>query len=181
MKDHPKTDFALLGLLAHGPLSGSELRDTIEQSIRHFWSESFGQVYPALKRMADEGLVEALPPEPTGRRPRVRYAITEAGRALLATWFGEPLTPQPPRQELLLKLFFGPLAPPGMLRGQVAAYRDRNRAHLAGLEAAVAEIEASPHPSAPYWKLTARQGIHVLRATIAWAEEALIELDRIES
>ncbi len=179
MKTRPRTDFALLGLLAAEPLSGAELRDTIDQSIRHFWSESFGQVYPALARMAGEGLVAALPPESTGRRPRVRYAITDAGRTLLREWFGEPVAPQPPRQELLLKLFFAPLAPPGVLRAQIAAYRARNQAHLVGLEAALAGIEASDHPSAPYWRLTARQGVHVLRATVAWADEALTELDRL--
>ena len=181
MKTRPRTDFALLGLLAMEPLSGAELRDTIAQSIRHFWSESFGQVYPALARMTGEGLVEALPPEPTGRRPRVRYAITPAGRALLGEWFGEPVVPQPPRQELLLKLFFAPVAPPGVLRAQIADYRTRNQAHLDGLEAALAEIEASAHPSAAYWKITARQGVHVLRATIAWADETLTELDRLSS
>ncbi len=181
MKDRPRTDYALLGLLAAHPMSGAELRDTIQNSIRHFWSESFGQVYPALKRMAGEGLVEALPPEATGKRPRIRYAITDAGRAALSGWFGEAIAPQPPRQEMLLKLFFAPHAPPGVLRAQVEEYRTRNAVHLAHLEAAVAGIEDRLHPDAPYWKMTARQGILVLRATVAWADETLTELDRLSA
>lgn len=181
MKERPRTDYALLGLLATQPMSGAELRDMIAASIRHFWSESFGQVYPALKRMAREGLVEALPPEATGRRPRVRYTITPKGRQALEAWFGHEIAPQPPRQELLLKLFFAPLAPPGTLRAQVSAYRARNAAHLAGLEAALARIVASDHPSAPYWTLTARQGLYILRAALAWADETLADLDRLEA
>ena len=52
------TPNALLGLLSLGPMSGYDIRQLIPQSIGHFWSESYGQIYPGLKRLAAAGLVE---------------------------------------------------------------------------------------------------------------------------
>ncbi|MGH9601902.1 MAG: PadR family transcriptional regulator, partial [Terriglobales bacterium] len=45
------TRFALLGLLSLGPQSGYDLKKRMEQSIAHFWSESYGQIYPTLRRL----------------------------------------------------------------------------------------------------------------------------------
>ena len=49
---------ALLGLLSIGPMSGYDLRQLIPWSIGQFWNESYGQIYPALKQMTADGLVE---------------------------------------------------------------------------------------------------------------------------
>src|SRR6267378_1332508 len=43
------TPNALLGLLSLGSMSGYDIRQLISQSIGHFWSESYGQIYPGLK------------------------------------------------------------------------------------------------------------------------------------
>jgi PadR family transcriptional regulator AphA len=32
-------------------MSGYDIRKTVQESIRFFWSESYGQIYPALKRL----------------------------------------------------------------------------------------------------------------------------------
>ena len=47
-----KSRFALLGLLSLGAMSGYDLRKLFEQSLIHFWSESFGQIYPMLRSLA---------------------------------------------------------------------------------------------------------------------------------
>ena len=53
------TSEALLGLLTIEPMSGYDLGLVIRDSIGHFWNESYGQIYPNLKRLAAEGLVAA--------------------------------------------------------------------------------------------------------------------------
>ena len=52
------TPNALLGLLSLGPMSGYDIRQLIPRSIGHFWSESYGQIYPGLKRLSAAGFVE---------------------------------------------------------------------------------------------------------------------------
>ncbi len=176
-----RTDFVVLGLLATAPQTGYAIKRTVDEAIAHFWRESFGQLYPTLRRLRDEG---AIAEDGAGARGQVRYRITPAGRTRLAAWFAEPLAPSPPRQELLLKLFFGPLAPPGVLRAQLVAYRAAHAEALAGLGALATQLDEVP-PSeqhdAPYWRLTASMGRHVLAALVAWADEALAELDRLDA
>ena len=175
-----RTDYVILGLLAGGPKTGYAIKRVVDETIRHFWSESFGQLYPTLRRLREQGLIEEAG---TGARGQVRYALTEAGRGRFSDWFSEPILPTPPRQELLLKLFFGPLAPPGTLRAQLTAYRDAQAGALAGLNGLTAMLNATPPEEAgqaPYWRLTASLGQHVVRALLAWADEALAEIDRLE-
>ena len=41
------TRYVLLGMLANWDgMTGFEIRKVIEGSVRHFWRESFGQIYP---------------------------------------------------------------------------------------------------------------------------------------
>ena len=47
-----KTRFAVLGILSYGPMSGYDIKKFYEQNVAGFWSESYGQIYPILKRLA---------------------------------------------------------------------------------------------------------------------------------
>ncbi|WP_395805406.1 PadR family transcriptional regulator [Archangium minus] len=57
--------FAILGMLCREPMSGYGLRQAIEQTVGHFWQESYGNLYPTLERMEAEGW-----PRSTGRNTR---------------------------------------------------------------------------------------------------------------
>lgn len=75
-----------LGLLAQGGASGYELKKILEGPLRHFVDASFGSIYPALARLAAEGLV-ACTEQAQERRPDKKvYHLTPQGRlALLDT------------------------------------------------------------------------------------------------
>src|SRR5580658_2289456 len=48
--------FAVLGMLSLGEkLSGYDIRKVISESTANFWSESYGNIYPVLKRLLAEG------------------------------------------------------------------------------------------------------------------------------
>ena len=84
------TAIPILGLLTWRPLSGYDLKVTIEQSLGNFWSESYGQIYPQLTQLAQDGLIEPeAEPSPSGRSKKV-YRITDAGRRALADWLAIP-------------------------------------------------------------------------------------------
>jgi PadR family transcriptional regulator, regulatory protein AphA len=95
----------LLGLLQWRPRSGYEIKQLVDRSTRFFWAVSYGQIYPELRRLEEEGLVEAES-DPVGARRRTRYRLTEAGRAELRAWLLEPRAGYELRDEGLLKLFF---------------------------------------------------------------------------
>ena len=69
----------ILGLLAWRPRTGYEIKQVTDQSTRFFWGASYGQIYPELRRLEADGLVESRE-EPRGRVPRRVYSLTKAGR-----------------------------------------------------------------------------------------------------
>lgn len=90
-----------------GAASGYEAQRFVALSIGHFWSESFGQIYPELKALRAARWIEPVNEAGRGRRARVRYRLTAAGRRALLQWLSQPAAPMPVRQEVLLKVFFG--------------------------------------------------------------------------
>jgi PadR family transcriptional regulator AphA len=103
-ENRTSTEFAVLGLLTLKPMSGYEMRQLVTQSIGHFWSESYGQIYPSLKRLVNGGLVTKKT-DPSSKRDKHIYQITDEGRTQLDRWRAAAPKPQPTRNELLLKLF----------------------------------------------------------------------------
>ena len=177
-----RTEYAVLGLLALGARTGYDIKKMADEALGHFWNESFGHIYPILKRLDQRGWVTSTVEPQEGRPDRKRYALTPAGEAALREWFAMPVEPVPPRNELLLKLFFAPLAPPADLRAQIEAHRDRQRDHLARLDALAEEVarEEAHNPSLPYWLLTVDYGRAALRALVAWSDDALARLDALD-
>ncbi len=174
---------ALLGLLTVEPMSGYDLRQTIQTSIGHFWSESFGQIYPNLKALAAEGLVTAKTERQKGKPDRQVYSITRKGRDRLGAWLAVAPQPGIARNELLLKIFFGVQASPEILIGYVEREAECSRRLLGLLEQVEREImsQSQQYPDAPYWRMTARFGQLEMEARARWAEETLAELKRLKS
>jgi PadR family transcriptional regulator AphA len=172
----------LLGWLSLGPMSGYDIRQKIEGSTANFWSESFGQIYPALKKLSDEGLVTLREHQPEGQRLRKEYRITDAGKARLREWLAEPCGQQVRREELLLKLFFGEKAPKGAMRAAVEQRLAIATRELAGYVPIEKELAAKvpTHSAAPYWVMTLEFGKAHALATKNWCEQTLRGLDRLE-
>ncbi len=106
MKSTSKTKYAILGILTIKPMSGYEIKKMIDSSIAHFWNESFGQLYPALSKMAEEELI-SVTSENVGSKPKNIYSITEKGITILREWLALSSDTEQVRVESLLKIFFG--------------------------------------------------------------------------
>jgi PadR family transcriptional regulator, regulatory protein AphA len=96
----------ILGMLKLGVETGYDIKRIIDGSTRFFWTASFGQIYPELKRLRKAGLVTSRQ-EPRGKVKRTVYELTPKGEEALRTW----LTDRESvifeiRDESLLRLFF---------------------------------------------------------------------------
>lgn len=171
----------LLGLLAIEPMSGYDLGLTIRASVGHFWNESYGQIYPNLKKLANGGFVSCKTERQKGKPDRRVYSITAKGRERLTEWLSVPPQPEIPRNEMLLKLFFGAQVSAQILIGYVERMAEERRALLELLERTEREgIDKNQHYSgAPYWRIAAHYGQMEMRAHLRWAEETLAELNKI--
>jgi len=166
------TPYAILGLLRIRPMSGYDLRKEAATSVGFFWSESYGQLYPALKELASAGLIRRRPGGATGGRERQVYEITRKGREALARWRTEPPRQAPVRSELLLKLFLGDRASAGPEIGWIDELGARETAALHEFRRIRRELSAQPdHPSRPFWLITLSYGEYRSRAVLRWCAE----------
>jgi DNA-binding PadR family transcriptional regulator len=133
------TAVVILGLLAMRPRSGYEIKQAVDGSTRYFWSASYGQIYPELRRLAKAGLVEGED-VPTGARRRTVYRITATGRDEFLAWLAHPGFGLELRDEGLLKLFFADLLSSDQALALVRARRAVHQRWLEQLRA----IEAGP-------------------------------------
>lgn len=177
-----RSRYAVLGLLkALGPSTGYEIKKKFEHSLAGFWSESYGQIYPILHKLAEEGLAD-LQEEQQGSRPmRKVYSITEKGREALRGWMIRPAAPPSERIEMLLKLFFGSNAKPVHNAGHIREFQKMHEELLAfykELEQG-AKREHANHPDQPYWLMVLSYGNHESKALIAWCKESLAKLEKM--
>ena len=177
-----KSKYAILGMLGVSPMSGYDIRQMAEKSIGYFWSESYGQIYPVLKMLREEGLAEELPPASGGgHKARRVFAITPAGRQVLREWLSEPPEITPTRSEVLLKIFFGHNVGPRTIAAHLRGFIPQLEEKLAvfqGIEVMLkGELKENPH--APYYLITLRQGLHGHRANLAWLRESIQSLEAL--
>jgi PadR family transcriptional regulator, regulatory protein AphA len=178
-----QTAWVILGLLSiEGKQSGYDMRKTIQGSVGYFWGESYGQIYPTLRRLTAEGLIAESGGSGKGRGGRREYSLTPAGHAQLRDWLALPYRMDPPRDEFLLKLFFGREAAPGVLVRHVREFQEKNRRVLATIEeiGQLGRERNARHPHFRYWMLTLEYGVAQIRAALGWSERALKTLASME-
>ena len=178
-----KTRFAVLGILSYGPMSGYDIKKFYEKNVAGFWSESYGQIYPILKRLAQEGLATRSVQKQQGKPDRHIYAITEKGHEELRQWLVEPTGRHIGRHETLLKLMFGKQISLADNILQIERFRDRQMDELKEIETLKGRFEKEDvdDPNMPFWQLSFAYGEHINRAYINWAEEAIAAIRRMEN
>ena len=88
---------------------------------------------------------------------------------------------QRPRNEGLLKLFFGAEAPAGSNAARVNAVREHHRGLLARYDAVEKQIRQQyhDHPDLPYWLMTLDFGQRHSGMIVSWCDETLQKLERL--
>ena len=174
---------ALLGMLSMRPMSGYELRATMKRSTANFWQESFGQIYPALRRLVSEGWAEVSEVREANKRFSKTYALTDLGRAQLVEWMQVGCERQTIRDELLLKLFFGAQSSPKVLLVHVRRRREEFEADLARYKALEKELpeDQRNNPGLPYFLITLGKGLADADAGIRWCDETIKTLETLDT
>lgn len=126
-----QTDYVILGLLGERPMSGYEIKKVVDIRFGFFWNESFGQIFPSLKRLFEEGLIAEADVEEKGGHSRKLYRATPNGVAALQSWLAQPVEKETYRLEILLKLYFSTYADPDVMLGHLSAFEE---SHLRQLE-----------------------------------------------
>lgn len=179
MKNYNHTTYAILGILTTECKTGYAIKQLIDKSLNHFWKISYGQIYPTLKIIVQEGLAEVKTASTDGKPDRQEYFLTLKGIEVLKNWLEQPSEQIPSeRNEILLKLFFGRYQEKentlSLLQNFKQKLKERYQTYE-GIEQAIVTNNSTDR-DAMYWLFTLDYGKKVTKAGIEWCDDTLNKL-----
>jgi len=189
---------ALLALISGGPLTGYDAVKHFRSSVGHLWHAPDSQIYPELRKMQAEGLVDATE-VPWGSKAATKtlYSLTDRGREALAAWQHAPLTYAPERDQAHLIAAYFEWGTPESARSRLEEHIAFFAAVKASAERQASDIrdrtsptlqrrldntQVADWPRITAFKLFAYQGkISHAEAEIAWARDGLALLDDLDA
>jgi PadR family transcriptional regulator AphA len=178
-------------------MTGYDLVKYFDGSIAFLWQAPHSQIYPELRRMEKDELIRAEEVKRGERATKRVYRICEKGTAELRAWADTILPPPPERDVYRLKAACFEWASYDTARRQLTEYRNHYRNLKVHWQQDFADIEALRLPllrsrlasrtpdeaeAIVAFKLFAYRGLlGRAKAEIAWADEGLDLIDRLES
>ncbi|MDX6301348.1 MAG: hypothetical protein QOF53_2562 [Nocardioidaceae bacterium] len=160
----------LLGILAEGPAHGYDLKQAHDERFPGAKPLAFGQVYAALARLEQDGLVEVVETVRQAGPDRTTYAITGAGREALDRWLSATEPAGPYSADDLVRKTVTSLRLGGDAAGFLAAQRHvhlRAMKGLLDLQAATADVAA---------RIVIDHAVEHLDADLRWLETAAVRV-----
>lgn len=187
--------YALLALIRIGPMSGYDLQKQFSLSVGHVWHARDSQIYPELRRMETNGLIEGEEQKRGKKGMRRIYHITKSGEEDFQSWMGQPLDYQRVREPAYLRAAYLESATPQQARAFLTGHIKEWESELAQWRAELSRINhlsnpmlqrrlrltpESEHERLVAYKRFAYEGL-VERAIgeIAWAKRGLELVDEL--
>jgi DNA-binding PadR family transcriptional regulator len=174
MNKGSKTQYAVLGALSIQPMSGYEMKKMMNESTNYFWSESNGQIYPTLAKLAKEKYI-TVENQLVGSKPKKVYSLSATGVARLKKWLLEDPEYYPARNELVLKLFYGQNVSPKISIGHINKHSERCKQALIVYQDIIDSLEVLVRKKQRpvYFLIAALAGIKAVEAEIEWCNESI--------
>ncbi|HEY2419769.1 MAG TPA: PadR family transcriptional regulator [Neobacillus sp.] len=118
----------ILGFLYDEPMSGYDIKQMMENSVSYFFDASFGAIYPALRKMEKDGLVEKHVVQQDGKPNKNLFAITETGKEQFRQYLNSPVAPTIMRSDLLIRIFFARFTSKEVVQKWLMEEREKNKA-----------------------------------------------------
>lgn len=178
-----KSMYAILGILRMQPSTGYDIKKYSDCVLSGFWNENFGHIYPTLRTMLAEGMIAQCSDEKSETDAndthdrKIRYRITEKGRAEFMAWLAEETVQPPVRSEFMLKLLFSDQCSNEQIMQMLMTYRQNHVDSIARYRNMLEELdggidEVSPE-RARFIRVVLRKGIISSEADIQWCDETM--------
>lgn len=170
-------EYILLGLLREQPMSGYDLKKTIDYTINFFYSASFGSLYPALKRLENKNYVDVRNVEGSSKNKKI-YSLKEEGHAAFINWLEQPIKSN--KNEGLLKVFFLDALSKDkqttLLQEFKINLKNEKSAIINVEQVVLKELTQIPNPEDFYYRLSVLQyGIHFFDMQTNWLEHIMMK------
>ncbi|MEC0244471.1 PadR family transcriptional regulator [Paenibacillus chitinolyticus] len=162
----------ILGFIYGEAMTGYELKKRFDESVAHFFGATFSGIYPALRRMEREALIEKEVVVQEGKPSKNIVRITEKGRQSFADYLKSPLSPGVQKSDLLVRYFFGRYAAADQIQGWLLEERARLAHTREGLLHMRQGVLNDPDSDAFRLK-TLEMGIAQLEFSLRWIDEEL--------
>ncbi len=171
--------YALLGMLSQESMTGYELMQKFETSLTEFWHAKHSQIYPELKKLTEEGMIEYSVAITGNVLEKKIYTITDAGRKDFLEWLGkdEPMQPTP-KDIFRLRMFFSNQLETAQCLKLLESQLNQHKARLAQLQHDTNKFSAVPEKKTPefYDALVLRGAILREKAYCQWLKECVDNL-----
>jgi DNA-binding PadR family transcriptional regulator len=155
--------YMALAMIRDGINTGYRIKQTLERVASFFWSASYGQIYPELRRLEAAGLIAGREVAESGRLRR-EYSLTSSGAKRLRRWLAEPAQPSLwLRNEGLLRLMVVDWEDRELARKNLGELRQMSADRLEAIRALVPPRERG--------RRIQDLGVRLLEETIRWCEE----------
>lgn len=134
--------YGILAILSSGPQSGYDIRKALDNPEMFYWRESYGNIYPMLKKLYQDGLVDKTDSF-VKKKKRLIYRLNQNGWLELHKWMEEPASLNRFRVELLMKLRFGACCGVENMIAQLAQYRKQSEDQLLEAEMLLDQLTIS--------------------------------------
>ncbi len=172
-------EYALLGLVGMSPMTGYDVHKVFASTPLAHFSSSPGAIYPALRRLARGGLLQARLDSTKEARPRRVFSLTAAGERAIEQWLRRPVT----REELIRSdgapvLRFS-LAAGRLRREEILDYLESyQKAVAAYLKELYGHAELTTAPESLHGRLALFLGIRGSECELEWTKWAASEIKR---
>jgi DNA-binding PadR family transcriptional regulator len=189
--------YALLALLSSRAMTGYDVSKHFSQSVAHVWHAPDSQIYPELRRLGVEGLLEVRTVAWGARGEKKEYHVTEAGLEAFRAWMNTPIEVRRQRDPAFLKAAYLEWADPESVRREMRTHIEFHQSLLDLLERTretlldrshptlVWRLERSPaaeHDRIVAWKVFAYDGlISQARLQVEWARRGLELVDTFDT
>ena len=167
-------DYAILGLIRDTPLTGYRIRKFFEETALGNYSSSPGTIYPALKRLEKNELVEKTIQEDSRKS---HFQITSKGISILKEWFIKPLEKKEVEknsEELLLRFaFMETLIDKESIINFLCSFRDLLKNYLNELQE---YYDQESHNMPLHGRLAFQHGIDSNKVTLTWCKKVLSQI-----
>ena len=171
-------EYALLGLIGMSPMSGYDVHKAFATTPLAHFSSSPGAIYPALRRLARRGLLDAQLDRTTEARPRRVYTLSVSGEETLEAWLGQSVT----REELIrgggAPILRFALAEGRLSAEEVVAYLASYREALEAYREELREHEAQMPAGPLHGRLALQHGIRGYEGEVEWTTWAANRIKR---
>ncbi len=170
------TSYTLLCILSTQPMNGYMMKRWVDRILCHFWKISYGQLYPTLKKLQEEGLVEVENRTSPIAPPSKYYHITQKGLDELKQWLMEDTLDFNYRDESLMKFYFSALLPIDEVIDKAQRALEFQQQILDDYNKDKIRMETErPKPTRRELMIyiTTKKGIYLNEARLKWAQECI--------